>query len=332
MMESRSASPTAFGILQRLSRGMQALLLIVVAMAALGLLWWASATTDPELRNFLNAVGTGLLTSAAFGVAQAFVTGRVTSELLRTSVVAEVSSSLARTNSDFFPTHDFVAHSSPDPVFNALITRDLNESASMWFQGISGRYTAAKLALNKSVNLQAHIILPDPRVDSSLDGRVDYAYRHNLYPDLSIERIREKTLEDLIVGIVGLFAARHRCASLELILTPRLPLDRFEMFRDSIWVTLFTDPGQGTKFPRTLRFGSASVVYRMNEAEFLQTKSHPTSRLIQLSRRQDDSKLCEVLEDIQGKPCTPAAAAELLAKFEAFAETYRRELNLGRAA
>jgi|SRR5450755_2708515 ABC-type Co2+ transport system permease subunit len=102
-------SATASRLLKRLSRGMQALLLSVVALGATVLLWAATRVHAGTWKEFLNAIATGLLVSAAFGIAQALITGRVASELLRASVVEEVSRSLAQSNNAFFPTNEFLA-------------------------------------------------------------------------------------------------------------------------------------------------------------------------------------------------------------------------------
>jgi hypothetical protein len=66
---------------------MQALLLSVVGLGATALLWAATLVHSQTWKEFLNAVATGLLVSAAFGIAQALITSKVSTELLRASVV-----------------------------------------------------------------------------------------------------------------------------------------------------------------------------------------------------------------------------------------------------
>ncbi|HEY1920856.1 MAG TPA: hypothetical protein VGH27_35250 [Streptosporangiaceae bacterium] len=231
-------STTANRLLKRLSRGMQALLLIGIGLLATLMLWGATNVHSPTWKEFLNAIATGLLVSAAFGIAQALITSRVATELLRASVVEEVSRSLAHSNNAYFPTNEFPASVIPDPLFNTRLTEDLKNSFTFWFRGLSARYTAARLSLNENVSLQAYIILPDPKIPGTFEGRVNYALRYQLYPDLDIDGIREKVKKDISLGIIGLFEACHRCAMIELVLTPMPLLDRYEIFKDSIWVTL----------------------------------------------------------------------------------------------
>lgn len=323
------SSPTTNSLLKRLSRGMQALLLSLVALGATVLLWAATLVPSQTWKEFLNAVATGLLVSAAFGIAQTLITSKVTTDVLRTSIMEEVSRSLAHSSSAYYPTSEFSASSVPDPQFNIRLNQDLTKSSTFWFRGMSGRYTAARLALNQNVSLQAHLILPDPKVSGTLEGRIDYANRHQLYPGLDSDEIRERLQKDINLGIVGLFEASHRCAILEIILTPMPVLDRYEIFQDAIWVTLFSDPGRGTSFPRTLRFSSKSVMYLMQQADCLQIRSHPSSRLIQ-PRTIPEADLISRFNEITGQSITREMYIKLKKEFYSFADDFARSADMKR--
>jgi hypothetical protein len=327
-----AVSATANSLLKRLSRGMQALLLTVVALGATGLLWSATLVPSKTWREFLNAIATGLLVSAAFGIAQALITSKVATEMLRSSVVEEVSRSLAQSSNAYYPISEFPASAAPDPQFNLRLNQDLAQSSTFWFRGISGRYAAARLALNQNVSLQAHLILPDPRVVGTFEGRIDYAIRHDIYPGIDIEGIREKIRSDIKLGVIGLFEASHRSAILELILTPMPLLDRYEIFRDAIWVTLFSDPGMGTRFPRTLRFSASSVMYLMQQADCLQTRSHPSARLIQFPRSISEADLFKMYEEITGDTITKDEYTRLCTDFRKFADDFARTAGIRRGA
>jgi hypothetical protein len=323
-------SGTANRLLKRLSRGMQALLLAIVALGATVLLWAATQIQSGTWKEFLNAIATGLLVSAAFGIAQALITSRVATELLRASVVEEVSRSLAESNNAYFPSNEFPASRTPDPLFNTRLTQDLENSSTFWFRGNSGRYAAARLSLNQNVSLQAHLILPDPKMPGTFEGRVNYALRYQLYPDLDLDGIRNKIKHDISLGIIGLFEACHRCAIMELILTPIPLLDRYEIFRDAIWITLYSDPGQGTKFPRTLRFSASSVMYLMQQADCLQTRSHPSTRLIQFPRLITQTDILEMYQEITGEAITKDEHDSLTQDFKRFALDFSRSSGIRR--
>jgi hypothetical protein len=325
-------SATANGLLKRLSRGMQSLLLSVVALGATVLLWAATTVHSATWKEFLNAIATGLLVSAAFGIAQALITSRVSGELLRASVVEEVNRSLAQSNNAYFPSHEFPPSSTPDTPYNSRLTQDLENSSTFWFRGFSGRHTAARLALNHRVSLQVHLILPDPRIAGTLEGRIDYAIRNELYPGLTVDGIRNEVKRDIALGLVGLFGACHRCSLMELILTPMPLLDRYEIFRDAIWVTLYSDPGQGMKFPRALRFPASSVMYLMQQADCLQTRNHPSSRLIQFPRSLAEADMLRMFEDITGESLTRAELEMLTSDFRRFAEEFAQTAGIRRHA
>ena len=316
------ASATANNLLKRLSREQQALLLTVVALVAIALLWAATTVRPATWKEFLSAVATGLLVSAVFGIAQTLITGRAASELLRASVVDEVSRSLAESNNAYFPSNEFAASETPDPLFNSVLTQDLQDSPTFWFRGVSGRYAAARLTLNQSPSLQAHLILPDPKVSGTLEGRVEYAVRHHLYPELDINGIRAKIKRDISLAVVGLFQACHTCAMLELILTPMPLLDRYEIFKDAIWVTLYSDPGQGRKFPRSLRFPSSSLMYLMQQADCLQTRSHPSARVIPFPRLLGDAEMARLFQEITGDELNENERIRLENEFKAFVDDF----------
>lgn len=324
------ASVTVDRLLKRLSRGMQALLLAVVALGSTVLLWAATLIHSATWKEFLNAVATGLLVSATFGIAQALITSRVSAEMLRASVIEEVSHSLTRSNNAYFPANEFPASMNPDPLFNSRLTQDLENSSTFWFRGLSGRYAAARLTFNQKVSLQAHLILPDPKVQGTFEGRVDYAFRNGIYPGLDVATIKDKIRRDIALGAVGLFEACRKCAIMELILTPMPLLDRYEIFRDAIWVTLYSDPGQGMKFPRTLRFPASSVMYLMQQADCLQTRAHPNSRVIQFPRTITDTDVIKIFEEITGESITMDEYKRLREDFTKFAEEFSRSAGIRR--
>ncbi|MEW2302552.1 hypothetical protein AB0958_21700 [Streptomyces sp. NPDC006655] len=304
------------------------LLLAVVTLAAVGLLWWASVLHASAGKDFLNAIATGLLVSAAFGVAQSLLTGRVATEVLRSSIVGEVSRSLSTLNNTYYPTNEFEASVEPSVSFNQLLTADLNESSVFWFRGVSARYTAVRLELNRNANVQANLILPDPAVATSIDGRVDYLYRQGVYPGKSVEEIRSTVSRDIRVGLVGLMEACRRCSSIQLILTPTPLLDRYEIFRNAIWVTMFSAKGTGLVFPRTLRFQENSVIYRMQEAECLQTRHHPGVRVLEIPRLSSDREFMDFYEVVTGARISSQGMTELREAYREFASGFRVKADL----
>jgi len=324
-------SETANALLKRMSRGLQALLLTIIVLCSVTLIWTATLIHSSTWKEFLNAIATGLLVSAAFGIAQALVTSRVSSEMLRASVVEEVSRSLTRSNNAYFPTNEFPASMTPDPSFNSLVTQDLANSFTFWFRGLSGRHAAARISFNQNVSLQVHLILPDPTTPGTIEGRIEYALRNRLYSNLDENAIREKIRHDVALGTVGLFEASRKCAILEIILTPMPLLDRYEIFRDAIWVTLFSDPGQGMRFPRSLRFPASSVMYLMQLADCLQTRAHPNSRIISLPHALAENDAIKAFAEITGQAIDSAEYKGLKDEFQKFAQDFASSAGIRRS-
>lgn len=165
-----------------------------------------------------------------------------------------------------------------------------------------------------------------------MEGRVDYTFRNQIFPDLDQAAIRTKIKRDVALGTVGLFEACRKCAMVELILTPMPLLDRYEIFKDAIWVTLFSDPGQGMKFPRTLRFPDSSVLYLMQLADCLQTRSHPNTRVIQLPRTFTEDDAITVFTEITGQAITPDEYKKLRDDFMLFAQDFAKSAGIRRTS
>jgi hypothetical protein len=117
---------------------------------------------------------------------------------------------------------------------------------------------------------------------------------------------------------------------MELILTPMPLLDRYEIFRDAIWVTLYSDPGQGTKFPRTLRFPASSVMYLIQQADCLQTRNHPSTRLIEFPRSLNDDDMLDKLNEITGEMLTKDDLVRLTAEFKEFSNGFAQQAGIRR--
>jgi hypothetical protein len=315
-------------LLARLSRAMQIVLLLTIFLLSIALYWISTSIKKPDESAFLTAIATGLLVSAAFGLAQTFITGRVTSELLRASVVSEVRTSLYSSAQEFYPTIDIPASATPNLDFNRILMQDLKDSTVYWFRGISARFTAVRLSINTNPNLQANLILPDVCQPYALDGRITYAYRHNLHPGETLDQIRERTMQEVVLGIVGALEARPRCFGIQLLLTPDPALDRYEIFRDSAWVTLYSGKGTGTMFPRTLRFSNESITYRAQEVECLHTREHPATRIIDIPRNLSLTEKVALVEQILGVRFSEELYIEANRKFDNFAKQFRDEIKL----
>ncbi|MFF4895743.1 hypothetical protein [Streptomyces sp. NPDC001068] len=313
--------------LGQLSRGMQVLLLVCSLLVSLITIWIGSQLSN-GWREGANAVGLGLLVSAVFGVAQSVVTDPISKEILRQSITEEVRAALNGMHSSYIPTHEFPPSNHPGIGFNALMTEDLYTSSTYWYRGIHTKFCATRFSMLRNSNLQAHLILPDPTVPYSLDARLEYRAAQAGEAQRTLQEIRESTLRSIWAGLVGLFLVRNRCGSIEVLLVPTPSLDRFEIFQNSAWVTLFTDMDQGTTFPSTMRFPQQSLIYRMQEAECLAIRRSPSTRRFEISRATTEQEFASLFARMTGQDLTPQLLVELTAAYEGTADRFRSAVQL----
>lgn len=300
--------------LQRLSTAMQVLLLLAIALISVSLLWLSSALPTNTFSEFLNAVATGILVSAGFAFAQQTITGHVTFDLLRRGVSDQIRDSLVQLNDTFVPTHDFRATDQPEPNLNRVLMDDLNESQRFWFKGMSARHTADRIMRQSNGRLEVRIIMPDLTIPESLDARANYMRRYKM-----AGASRDSIKQGIVVGLVGLYEARDRCAKIEIFLTPTPSLDRIEMFDRSVWISLFSSlSGGGTRYPRTLRFAEKSLLRQTSHEEFFLTMEASNVRRIEITPRTSRNQFSDIYRVATGEELTTEVFNSNLASFNSF--------------
>jgi hypothetical protein len=312
--------------LERLSRGMQSLLLVGTLGVAIAILWGASYLQSDTWRSVATAISTGLIVSAAFGIAQSLITGRITNEILRTSLVSEVRNSLSSLYAAYFPTHEFPPSDTPSFAFNTLMTTDLEESNTLWYRGLHAKFCAARFSWARNTNMQAYLILPDLTNPSALNIRVEYRMAYN---EKSFQEQLDTTRRSVLVGFMGLFLQRHRCGSIEVLLTDSPILDRIELFRQAAWVTLFSDMDRGLIFPRSLRFSHDSIIYRMQESDCLRVRRSPSTRRFEINRDMSAEQFAVTFKQMTGEELTQSLESELSEEFSSFRERFGKSIGVG---
>jgi hypothetical protein len=130
------------------------------------------------------------------------------------------------------------------------------------------------------------------------------------------------------LGLIGLLEARLMCRSIQLILTPTPGIDRYEIFRDSIWVTLYSDKGPGRTFPRALRFAEESILYRSKEAECAYERENPSSRVIDIPRSTSPQEKLALFDEVFGTHVTTHDYESMRAEYRSFARQFLKESSL----
>ncbi|MDQ3577936.1 MAG: hypothetical protein M3443_10130, partial [Actinomycetota bacterium] len=282
----------------------------------------------------LTALGTGAFVSAVVGFGQTLITASATQRAMVTPLVEEsrralkeLSAEYRSLNQEFFPTHVFEATTDPDPAFNALMMRDLNATRQFWFRGFSGRYAAVRL-LRSRAEWEVRVVVADPRERTAISGRARYLARHE-GPDADYDKIQTRLHEEIRIGLVGLYLARSRCTSLEVAVVTDPPLDRLEMFDDSVWITLYSDvAGASSLYPRTLRFSESSYIYTMERADFARWRAVRDAGRFMITPDTSREEFRAHFARVTGTPLSEGQFRALEAKFQAFGREFSAKAEL----
>jgi hypothetical protein len=224
-------------------------------------------------------------------------------------------------NQEFYPTHVFEPTSQPDPAFNKQMMRDLHNTREYFFRGFSGRHAAARLLLSNA-EWELRAVIADPRCESAISGRARYLLRRK-GTDADADAIAEQLRNEILVGLVGLYLARTRCSRIDITVVADPPLDRLEMFDDSVWLTLFSSASsEAQPFPRSLRFSEGSFVYGMERTEFLHLCNSRTARHYPISPDTTRTEFLTLFGKITGTTLSDDGFQALHNKFRAFQRSF----------
>ncbi|KOX17650.1 hypothetical protein ADK67_38000 [Saccharothrix sp. NRRL B-16348] len=323
-------------MLQELFWTRTGLLLLSLVVTSGSTLAISSAMDQGALRTFLTSVGTGTLISAVVGFGQTLITSSAAQRALVTPVVEESRKALRDLTAEyraldreFFPTHVFEPTARPDPAFNQVMMQDLERTRLYVFRGFAGRYAAGRLLLSQS-ECELKAVLADPRDDDAISGRARYLLR-NEGVDGDYDAIAARLREQISIGLVGLFLARGRCSRIDLTIVSDPPLDRLELFDDSVWLTLYSNTSAGVirLYPRTVRFAEGSFIYGMERAEFLRISNSKAGLHIVITPGTSRSDFLALFEKITGNPLTDDGFRALEEKFHRFRKEFSASAQLG---
>ncbi|CRK56341.1 hypothetical protein [Alloactinosynnema sp. L-07] len=311
--------------------GLLLLLLLVVSGAAM---WAAGELAQGTPKSLLAALGTGTMVSAVVGFGQTLITASAAQRAMVTPVIEEsrralreLSAEYRSLNQEFFPTHVFEATTDPDPAFNALMMRDLKATRQFWFRGFSGRYAAVRL-LHSNAEWEVRAVVADPRERTAISGRARHLMRH-AGVDADYERIQATLHEEISIGLVGLYLARARCTVIDVTVIADPPLDRVEMFDDSVWVTLYSDvAGVASLYPRTLRFSEGSFIYAMERADFTRLRAARDAGRFQITPDTSRPEFLAHFAKVTGTTLSDHKFRALEAKFHAFRHEFSAKAEL----
>jgi hypothetical protein len=309
-------------------------LLLLILLVTSGLAMVLSNNLDPGIgKNLVSSVATGTLVSAIVGFGQTLITATATQRAMLEPLIEEsrqalrdLSAEYRSMNREFFPTHVFEPTAEPDPAFNRLMMQDLQHTRQYLFRGFSGRHAAARLLLSKA-EWEFRAVVADPGNLSGISGRARYLMRHSA-TEVDYDTIQQRLLEEIRIGLVGLYLARSRCTRMEVTVISDPPVDRLEIFDDSVWVTLYSS-GETTEFPRTLRFSEGSFIYNMERAEFIRISASRHAHHLVITPDTTRQDFIAQFEKITGAALTEEQFLDLNAEFYNFLREFSVTAELG---
>jgi hypothetical protein len=310
-------------------------LLLLILLVTSGLTMIASSGMAAGVgKDLVTAVATGTLVSAVVGFGQTLITATATQRAMLTPLIEEsrqalrdLSAEYRSMNREFFPTHVFEPTAEPDPAFNRLMMQDLQNTRQYLFRGFSGRHAAARLLLSRA-EWEFRAVVSDPRNVSGISGRARYLIRHSA-ADVDHGTINARLHDEIRIGLVGLYLARSRCTRMEVTVISDPPIDRMEIFDDSVWVTLYSDARSTNEYPRTLRFLEGSFIYNMERAEFGRFSASPHAQHLVITPSSTREDFITQYEKISGTRLTEEEFLELNNDFYKFLREFSIAAELG---
>lgn len=310
------------------------LLLAILLLVSAGCFGLAGVVPTGAWRSLFGSIGTGTLISAVVSFGQTIITASASQRALVTPLVEESRKALRELaaeyramNQEFFPTHVFEPTARPDPAFNRLMMADLRQAREYFFRGFSGRHAAARLLLSHA-EWELRAVVADPRGGGAVSGRARYLLRSKGGMG-DYDAVEAQLLDEIRIGLVGLYLARSRCSRIDLTVVADPPLDRLEMFDDSVWLSLYSSTsGATTLYPRTLRFSEGSFVYAMERTEFLHVCNSRTANHHVITPDTSRSEFLALFRKITGAALTDDGFAELDGRFREFQQSFSTTAEL----
>lgn len=310
-------------------------LLLLILVVVSGLTMVLSANLDPGVgKNLVTSIATGTLVSAIVGFGQTLITATAAQKAMLTPLVEESRQALRdladeyrSMNREFFPTHVFEPTAEPNPALNRLMMQDLQNTRQYLFRGFSGRHAAARMLLSRS-EWEFRAVVADPANASGISGRARYLIRHSP-ATVDFDTIQERLHAEIRMGLIGLYLARSRCSRLEVTVISDPPLDRLEIFDDSVWVTLYSDAHDPAEFPRTLRFSEGSFIYNMERAEFGRISASRHAHHLVITPDMTRQEFIARFEKITNSRLTEDEFLRLTSEFSDFVREFSVTAELG---
>ncbi len=245
-------------------------MLVLVLMLALGLFMVAAPSlfeTNQGATNILLALGTSLLASSLFSGMHIFFTNVDFVNYLTERMdqgqrqgLSQVVQYLGTSNPRYLPLATYAPADGQLSAFNVDLAVSLANARAYRFQGLTGYFVPLRLDTQDITLRSLRLSIADPRDQAAMRLRVAR----------EMARTGKSSFDDVVAWVngrilqclVGLFEVRARCELIEILVTTEVSPDRFEIFDDDMYVTIF-DPATSdrSEFPPSAKFHRDSFIY-----------------------------------------------------------------------
>jgi hypothetical protein len=283
-------------------------LLLLTILLTIGM-YALAAHTHGNASAFWLTLATGIVATSAYAAIAVFLTTRQFDAFLQTTIeqsvranisiaTNELLSTIWQQNSTYLPTASYPPTNSPDPVFNRDLNSCFASSDRYIFQGVTARYSLARLASLDTTFDLVRIIVANPTEPDSVVTRAKHA-KHSAESSLNdadLAHIRAELIDDIWMSIVGAFLFRRKCDRIEFCFLADPPIDRAEIFDTAMFLTRYSDPGSwGFQFPATNRFHRDSMPYQMLYKDCARLFTSKYTVRLQIPREDDPKTLFRAL-------------------------------------
>ncbi len=304
---------------------------LLFAVLLAGVLALAAQGRTANERDILIAISTGLFASALLAFLQTLFTSLQFEAVIRQTIenaienkIKDVLLESAQEHREFLPSQVYPGAKTPDKRFNQDLMNDLRKSARYVFRGVTGRYTVARLWLERCSFDEVHILVGNPQIPRGMESRISHIISY-LEPESVFVDVQKKQLDAIYETIVAarLVSAKCRCVTVHLLNEPQV--DRVELFDNAMYLTLYSDsPETGTRFPKTVRFDSTSILYKIYSTQLSRSRDTAAESLV-LKPSTSDEELCEILIKL-GKASDVYVLRKYEIQFKTFANQFRDDI------
>jgi hypothetical protein len=275
MSDSVTERPRAH-LLRELYFNRTGLVLLLTILLAIGM-YVLAAHTRGNASTFWLTLATGIVATSAYAAFTVLLTTKQFDAFLRTTIEQSVRENIAsatdellntvrRHSSVHVPATSYPPTNSPDPAFNRDLNRSFMASERYIFQGVTARYSVARLASLDTTFDLVRIIVANPTESDPVVARAKHA-KHDRGGDISdanTAQIRADLLDDIWMSIVGAYRCWRKADRIEFCFLTDPPIDRAEIFDEEMFLTCYSDPdSRGFQFPAAYRFLRDSLPYQM---------------------------------------------------------------------